>query len=226
MTEHALGTHLGTSVTIDICNGCQAIWFDDRESLRLSPASTLRLFRLIGEHAAAARQPMPARTSCPRCQDVLILARDMQRTTRFQYRRCAKHGRFITFFDFLREKNFIKPMSAAQIADLRAHVDSINCSNCGAPIDLGRASACGHCGSPLSMLDLNQAEAVVTQLREADRSDRPVDPAWPLARERARLAVERSFAAFERREGGWRELSGADQVAAGLKAFGQWLGQL
>ena len=46
----------------------------------------------------------------------------------------------------------------------------INCSNCGAPIDLVHASACEHCSTPISMLDLKQIEAMVEHLRKADEA--------------------------------------------------------
>lgn len=224
MSGEVLDAHMGTSVTIDVCLSCQAFWFDGRESLRLTPAATLRLFRMIGEQAARARQPLPASCQCPRCRLALVLTQDMQRTTRFQYRRCpADHGRFITFFDFLREKNFIKPLSAEQIENLRAHVQTVNCSNCGAPIDLATSSACTHCRSPLSMLDLKQAEAVVSQLRDADRAGMPVDPAVALNRERARREVERAFAQFERDPSWFSDSSAAGTVGAGLIALGKWL---
>jgi hypothetical protein len=48
-------------------------------------------------------------------------------------------------FDFLREKNFIRPLTPEQIAELRRNIQIVNCSNCGAPIDLARGAACGHC---------------------------------------------------------------------------------
>jgi hypothetical protein len=149
MSEHTLGGHQGTAVVIDVCLPCQAFWFDGRESLQLTPASTLKLFRVIGDEAATTRHALPARTTCPRCSAALEPVEDMQRTTKFRYRLCPKqHGRFITFFDFLREKDFIKPLSGEQLADLRAHLETVNCSNCGAPMDLGKASVCAHCRSP------------------------------------------------------------------------------
>src|SRR5688572_13218453 len=48
MTERTLEGHLGTKVMIDSCEGCQAFWFDGRESLQLSPGATLELFQTIG----------------------------------------------------------------------------------------------------------------------------------------------------------------------------------
>lgn len=224
MAEHTLGAHMGTSVTIDVCLPCQAFWFDGRESLRLTPASTLRLFRVIGDQAAASRHPLPSRSTCPRCSLALVPTQDMQRATRFQYRRCPRqHGRFITFFDFLREKNFIKPLSAVQIEDLRAHVQMVNCSNCGAPVDLATTSACDHCRSPLSMLDLKQAEAVIAELRDADRSAAEIDPTLDLNLARSRREVERAFAQFERSPSWYADSSAAGTVGAGLMALGRWL---
>jgi hypothetical protein len=224
MTSRTLGAHMGAAVTIDACLTCQAFWFDGHESLRLTPVSTLQLFRLIGEQATPRpRGNVSSRTACPRCSAPLQLTQDMQRTTRFQYRRCPRnHGRFIAFFDFLREKNFIRPLTPAQIDELRRNVASVNCSNCGAPVDLARTSACSHCASPLSMLDLKQAETLITQLREADRAG-DVDPAMALNRERARREVEQAFASFEREPTWYAESSSMGSVSAGLAALGRWL---
>ena len=123
----------------------------------------------------------------------------MQRNTRFEYLRCPNnHGRLITFFEFLKEKDFVRPLTAPQLAELRQTVQFLNCSNCGAPVDLAKASACGHCRSPLSMLDLSQAEALIEQLQRADRSGQPVDPALPMNLERARRQTEATFAGLMR----------------------------
>ena len=224
MTEHTLGGHMGTSVAVDVCLACQALWFDGRESLQLTPASTLRLFRIIGDEAAARRHPVPSSTTCPRCTLRLVPVEDMQRTTKFRYRRCPKqHGRFITFFDFLREKNFIKPLSAEQIADLRAHVHTVNCSNCGAPIDLEKRSACEHCKSPLSMLDIHHAESIIEHLRTADTELAEVDPTLALDRLRARRQSEHAFSEISRDTSWYQDAVSAGTVGAGLMALGRWL---
>lgn len=221
-TEQTLAGHVGTTVTIDLCLPCQVFWFDARESLQLSPASTLQLFRLIGEQTPGERRVLSAAARCPRCNLGLRLVHDQQRTTRFQYRRCPdNHGRLITFFEFLKEKNFIKPMSDAQIEELRRHVAAVNCSNCGASIDLLRTSACEHCGSVLSLLDTSQAGALVAELRAADRSGQPVDPALPLRLEQVRRETAR---AFERQDAAWYDdVSASGTVMAGLHALARWL---
>ena len=149
----------------------------------------------------------------------------MQRTTRFEYLSCPHgHGRFTTFFDFLREKNFIRALTAEQISELRRNIQIVNCSNCGASVDLAQRSACGHCGTPLSMLDMQQAEALVAQLREADARSAPAtDPALPLEMARARRDVEHAFAGVQSDEQWWREVTRSGLVGAGLSAVARWL---
>jgi len=223
METESLEGHQGTPIAIDLCRPCQMFWFDTHESLQLSPGAVLKLFRLIGEHALAARPLAAGRPACPRCGLRLLLTHDQQRSTKFQYLRCDRgHGRLITFVDFLREKDFIKPLSAQQIEELRQHVQTVNCSNCGAPIDLAKRSSCAHCGSPLSMLDMKQAGALVAALRESEQP-RPIDPALPLYLERARRDVDAAFAAFERRPGWFDDVSEGGLVAAGLSSLARWL---
>jgi hypothetical protein len=155
MAPQTLEGHLGTHVAIDVCPACQAFWFDHLESLRLSPGATLQLFRMIGAQPRPPGRGFPDPMKCPRCEIRLLTTTDRQRNTPFHYWRCPReHGRLITFLDFLREKDFIRPLSPRQLAELRQQIQMINCSSCGAPIDLTRASACAHCGAPISMLDL------------------------------------------------------------------------
>lgn len=224
MTSHTVAGQLGRSVTVDLCDPCQAIWFDPRESLQLSPGATLMLFRLIGEHVARPHALAAETAKCPRCQARLRRTQDMQRSTRFEYLRCPHdHGRLTTFFDFLKEKDFIRPLTPAQVAELRQNVQAVNCSNCGAPIDLANRSDCSHCGSVLSMLDMKQAEALVTRLREADRTDKPVDPALPLSLARARREANEAFKGLPG-DANWRsdDLT-FGLVGAGLAGLARWL---
>ena len=90
------------------------------KSLQLAPASTLKLMKFIGENSSFAETPAAEVLRCPICQDKLLLTHDWQRNTPFTYWRCDKeHGHFIGFFDFLREKDYIRPLSPQQIAKLR-----------------------------------------------------------------------------------------------------------
>ena len=111
---------------------CQSFWFDARESVSLSPGSTLALFRVIGEKLTRPQHTDSDLAKCPRCKGRLRRTQDMQRATRFEYLNCPNgHGRLISFFDFLREKDFIRPLTPQQIAELRQSVGSVNCANCG-----------------------------------------------------------------------------------------------
>ena len=198
MTALTLDGHLGATVDLDVCPACQVIWFDHLESLRLSPRGTLRLFQVIGERSQVSPSPLKQPMKCPRCDLRLLLTQDRQRNTPFRYWRCGReHGRLTTFFDFLREKDFIRPISPQQLAELRTHIQTIHCSNCGAPVDLAGASACAHCGTPISMLDLKQIEQMATHLREADKTSRTIDPLLPYRLELEKRHVEALFEAFE-----------------------------
>jgi ribosomal protein L37E len=208
----SLESHGATPIDIDVCRDCQAFWFDSHESLQLSPGSTLRLFELIGGASSHGKTPLSTVLRCPRCRSRLLPTNDLQRNTPFRYWRCDRgDGRFITFFDFLREKNFIRQLSTQQIAELRQNVQSVSCSNCGGSVDLMKQSACAHCGTPLSMFDLRHTEEVIAQLRHA-AEPRPIDPALPL--ELAR--VKREMASFGPGADSWLDASPSGLVAAGL----------
>jgi hypothetical protein len=107
-------------------------------------------------------------------------------------------------------------LTPQQIAELRQNVQTVNCSNCGGPIDLAKESVCPHCGSALSMLDMKQMQQMVAHLKEADQP-RAVDPDLPLTLERAKLDTEHHFAAIT---------SGSEPqslVEAGLRLVVQWI---
>lgn len=224
MTALSLDGHLGRAVSIDVCRQCHVIWFDGYESLQLTPASVLTLFKLISDAGAVSHTGREVAGPCPRCSRPLIKRRDQQRQTKFEYLGCSlRHGRLITFFNFLREKNFITPLSPAQIESLKRNLETINCSNCGAPVDLATGSACAHCGSPLSMLDVAQAEALVASLQKASAVAGSVDPALGIDLARARSRVSAAFAEFERDAGWQRQASDQGLVQATLRAFSTWL---
>jgi hypothetical protein len=210
-------------VVIDYCVPCQTFWFDDYESLALTPGSTLALFQVIGEHAAPPNWRDGDIAKCPRCNSRLLKTHDMQRATRFEYLRCPHgHGRLISFYSFLREKDFIRPLTPQQIADLKKNVRTINCSNCGAAVDLTQRAQCAHCGSPLSMLNLQQAETLIAQLRDANQPHE-VDPDLPLKLARARREVEAMFGAPEHDSLWFQHVSTNGLVGTGLAALARWL---
>ena len=193
MINMELGANMGGTVDVDVCKACQAMWFDKYESLKLAPASTLKLIKMIGEYAETGSVQYRDAINCPRCRSGLLVTNDLQRNTRFSYWRCGTHGRFIRFHEFLREKNFIRPLSPQEIHELRKNIQFVNCSNCGAPVDLANNTPCSHCGSPVSMLDMQQPERLIKELTEA--AERPVASETELIKRMAiaRLEAEKAF---------------------------------
>ena len=168
--------HDGGRVQLDFCFPCQVIWFDTMESQQLAPRGVLDAFTALNEHRAAARNPLPALLSCPRCDARLSLTHDVQHTTHFTYFRCTfGHGRLTPFFQFLLEKNFVRPITGAELEALKAKVKTVQCSNCGAPLDLEQDSACRYCGSPISILDPDAVTKTVRELGQADQREHSID---------------------------------------------------
>jgi len=223
MTRMTLDAHLSVPIEIDLCTACQAFWFDKYESLKLSAGSTLQLMKLIGEHSALRPALISNLLRCPRCSENLQLTNDIQRATRFSYWRCgSEHGKFIRFLDFLKEKNFIAPMPHADIEELKKNVRTVNCSNCGAPIDLTMSSACSHCGSAISMLDMDQARKTLAQLQKA-AEPRPIDPALPFELEMAKRDAERTFGPTRPGPDMWSLGGNSLVVQEVLNAVSKWL---
>jgi len=164
------------SVALDFCFPCQVIWFDTLESQQLTPGGILEIFKTLHVERASTRNSLPALLACPRCHTRLALTHDLQHATHFTYFRCEfGHGRLTPFFQFLLEKNFVRPVTGTELAALRAKVKSVQCSNCGAPLDLDHDSACRYCGSPISILDPDAVAKTVAQLGQAQTRLNTVD---------------------------------------------------
>lgn len=221
MTDWTLDGRLGIQVTVDVCTDCQAFWFDRHESLQLAPGATLKLMKFIGEHSSTVKAMAAKVLRCPRCGGQLTLAHDMVRNMRFTYWTCGGgHGRFIGFFDFLKEKNFIRELAPQEIQQLKLSVQIVNCSNCGAAIDLQKNSACPYCHSPISILDMKQQQEMLAQLKAA-AEPRAVDPLLPMKLAQAKAEVSALFAgedAARREDGG-----SGDLVKAGLRLVAAWI---
>jgi hypothetical protein len=166
------------ALELDLCFACHAIWFDQYESAQLTPGAVLDLFKEIHVHDDEPMRPLGEAMRCPACHDPLHLTQDFQRTNRISYYRCAAgHGRLTTFFQFLREKNFVRSLTPLEIAQLQANVRQVRCSSCGAPIDLAHDSQCSYCRAPISIMDADTVRRTIAELGEAERSRRQVDPA-------------------------------------------------
>lgn len=157
-------------LVVDACWDCHALWFDPFESTALAPKSVIELFRLIHEHRGRPARPLADSMKCPVCAARLVLTQDLQKTNRISYHRCPQgHGRLTSFFQFLREKQFVRSLAPAEIESLKATVKQVRCSACGAPVDLGKDAACGYCRSPVSILDEEAVQKALAGLSETDR---------------------------------------------------------
>ena len=223
MTVMTLDARLGGQITMDVCAACQAFWFDHYESIKLSAGSTLKLMKFIGEHSTPAKPSLPAVLHCPRCSTALRLAHDLQGNMPFTYWRCANDdGHFISFFEFLKEKKFIHRLSPKQIDELRQNVQSVNCSSCGASINLETDSACPYCHAPISMLDMQQPQQMLDQLKQA-AEPHALDPALPMKLASAKLELETSLADHDYSPQWWSDAASYGLVQAGLNAVARWL---
>jgi hypothetical protein len=228
MKQMTVDGHFGPEINFYVCAPCQSFWFEMFKALQLAPSSTLQLIKFIGENSSQPRPKMAEVMLCPDCGSTLKLTHDWQRNTKFNYWRCDKeHGQFISFLDFLREKDFIHPVSKEQIAELKKTMQTVNCSNCGAPIDLNKDSVCLSCGSPICMLDMSQPQRMIEQLQRA--GDKPPWMQYPkIALDMANVALSAD------RSGDYHSGFGADVqddaaahglVEAGLRAVARWLGK-
>jgi Zn-finger nucleic acid-binding protein len=162
------------AVELDLCFACQSMWIDQYESSQLSPGGTIELFRLIHERDSHSARPVSDSAQCPLCVKRLILTHDIQRTNRFVYYRCPeRHGRLITFYHFLREKQFVRSLSGAEIMRLQATVKTVRCSSCGAPVNVEKDAACAYCHAPLSILDADAVQRTLAELDAADHRPKP-----------------------------------------------------
>jgi Zn-finger nucleic acid-binding protein len=231
MRSETFEGHYGRTVTIDVCPGCNGLWFDGMESHQLTPGATLTLFRRMAEAVSQASRPLVERKPCPRCGRKLTPELDRQRSTSFEAFRCATgHGRYMTFVSFLRLKNFVRDLTPAEVGELRRHIQQINCASCGASVDIRTQSACGYCRAPLAMLDPDQLQKTIAGLDalETRRKEAGLDPTLPLRLATERLRTEQVFAALASDRvaapglGSWSLVdAGITALAAALNAFGR-----
>lgn len=168
MQSQSLQRHDHGVVEVDLCFACAGFWFDHGVSVLLAPAAVIDLFKEIYAHRNDARQPTASQLSCPRCHGALVLSYDLSKTGRFSYFICHRgDGRFTPFFQFLREKQFIRSLTPAELEGVRSQVRQITCSGCGAPIDLEHESQCKYCHAPVSFLDPGAVEKALRMWSDA-----------------------------------------------------------
>ena len=178
MALYSLPGHYDSTVDIDVCMACNAIWFDQFESIQLSPDGTVALFQLIhqgGGTGSGASIKFSEGLRCVTCGDGMKLTNDQVKGTRFSYQACSKgHGRFTTFYNFLAEKQFVRELTKAERAKLAATVQQLRCSGCGAAVNIGKVDACEYCRAPMSVFDRDAAKKAIDHYLQERQKQRPV----------------------------------------------------
>lgn len=179
MTKHRFERLLHGEVVLDLCFQCQGIWFDDFESVQITPGGIVELFKQLHEHHDDQRLPLRDPLHCPRCNEKLLHGLDVAKHGgKFNYHRCLqKHGRFTTFAQFMIEKGFVRQLNPAEIEELSAKVGIIRCMGCGAPVDIRKDHACSHCRAPITILDPGAVEQALSRYQHAEvqRTTRDVE---------------------------------------------------
>jgi hypothetical protein len=223
MTDQAVEAYSGAGpLEVGGCAACHLLWFDHSGSISLMPRAVLELFQYIGRAAAPARTTLASTFRCPRCSGALALTYDLQRATRFTFWRCANdHGQLFTFNMFLREKNFIRSPTLAELNKLRETVRQISCSQCGGPIDLSKDTACTHCGAPIALVDPDGVAKAVHDLTTVNASTSPAtQEQTSVAFSNAQLDAFLDLDRLGEHEGN------DDLVAIGVAAIGAALGAM
>lgn len=216
MNDIQLEALYGAKIEVDTCTHCNGIWFDGRESLQLSPGSTLKLFEALYAQRAQAHAEQVSEKKCPRCEGALVETQDLIKGTRFSYFRCAEHGRFTPFFQFLREKSFVRAPTPKELAELKAKVKQVDCSNCGAPISLESRTDCEHCKAPISILSGASLEATLRELAAKEEKRSTVAPDAALRMQLEKMKVESMYAQFDLEDRRTRR-GGVDLVDVGMQ---------
>ncbi len=200
MAVEALPGHYGRDLELDLCTHCNVIWFDELEHVQLSGPATLKLVRdMHSRHDFDAVVELVS-ASCPRCDARLRSRSDRQRGVEFSSHVCVHgHGHFLSFYDFLKSKDMLRPLRGAKLKELREQVGCVGCTRCGAAVDLHTEVACTHCESPLMLLDptaLQDAVAAIHAEEQRKEAISPEEAAIDAALARAR--TERAFRKLDR----------------------------
>src|SRR5205823_13930659 len=156
---------------------CPMVLFRQLRSRAPPAGATADPVRRLPCAAPAGAAGVAAEPSLSRCDTLLALTHDLQHATRFAYYRCRYgHGRLTPFFQFLREKNFVRPLDPAELERLKASVRTIRCASCGAPVDIERSTVCRYCQAPIMALDPDAVEKALPDLDAAERQRVAPDP--------------------------------------------------
>lgn len=181
MPHLVLQSHTKATVVVDHCPLCRLVWFDALESVQLSGLGWVRLLRELQRGPRdALPPPRVSALGCPVCRQPLKLVQNQTRYGRFPALECPQHhGHLHGHAGALAERGLVRPLLAPERAALATARRVLHCFNCGAPAD-GQGEQCGHCASPLMVIDLPRlAHALLRHPGDDSRS--PLPDGVPLA---------------------------------------------
>ncbi len=224
MASYTVAGNSGVPIELDLCHTCHGIWFDGNENLRMSPQGVIDLFGDLHAHRDDPHAPLANAMGCPRCRRTLVEGVDLVKSGRYFTHRCPeRHGRFTTFSSFMIEKGFVRQLTKPEIDDLAERVKVIQCTSCGAPVDLRKENACTYCRAALSLLDPQAvAKALAnlgnkaTRIEEGPRRTDLADALVSIERDRERQKREEQRERWQQ-GGNTSPVDSVDLWAAGLE---------
>ena len=222
MAAYRVAGHNGVEIELDLCHACHGIWFDGNENLRMSPQGVIDLFGDLHQHRDDPHAPLAQTMHCPRCRRTLVQGVDVVKSGRYFTHRCPeRHGRFTTFSSFMIEKGFVRQLTRPEIDDLAERVKVIECTSCGAPVDLRKEHACSYCRAALSLLDPQAVEKALSNLgrkqERAEEGPRATDLADAL------VSIERASNAKSKKSAGSKAAPRPPAPTCGPRAW-SWSG--
>jgi Zn-finger nucleic acid-binding protein len=154
MQRLTLAGHYGHNVDLDLCRGCDLVWFDGSETAQLSGTSLLELIGAMANSHDLPHETLRPDARCPRCDGKLGIVHNQSRWGRSSQLQCRRrHGAYQSFAQFLEEKGLVRPMSRIDRAKLLRERGRIDCVNCGGEIAKDD-ERCRYCRSIPSLLDV------------------------------------------------------------------------
>lgn len=146
--------HRGNRITLDICERCHQVWFDERESIGLGSAGWARVLEHLLHLPTPLSAPDPKQAyTCPRCEEPLALLHNVSRYGRYRLHACSHCGGHLQQQSWLlAQHGFCRPLRGPDRFALVREGRTLDCLTCGAPI-APQEDACTYCETPPLVLD-------------------------------------------------------------------------
>lgn len=179
MAHLTLAGHFDRVVEVEHCSACRLVWFDSLESVKLAGLGWVSLLRTLQGGAGLALPPGGDRPACPHCAAPLKAVQNRSRFGAFAALECPQgHGHLHSHGGLLAERGLVRTLLPAERRALLARAHHLDCLNCGAPAS-GDDDDCGHCGSPLVVMDLPRLMHALSRSPHGDEAS-PAAAGLPL----------------------------------------------